>query len=267
MADSLATLIKLYAIPGSPSFLLLGLTAGVLILLGPKRWRPLAVAELALLVVLYWGLSVPAVAELLATRFHADPVQHDFAAHRGHRDAIVVLGAGVVSYALHGQAATIPDRQTVFNAFEGARLFRALPGPLPVVASGGVVSTRFQREPEAAVIRDLLIRAGVPSDRVMLETSSRTTYEQAVHVAPIVKQQHWEHVFLVAPSVQMPRAVASFAQQGVVPLPVEAPFSGDAAEGERPSRWVPNGDALAASQRAVYDYFARLYYLMRGRLG
>lgn len=252
-------------VPGSTSFLLLGLTIGVLLALVSKRLRGIALTGLAALAALYWLLSVPVVAELLATRFQSPQPAPLSAADLAGCDAIVVLGAGVVSYSLNGHDASVPDRQTVFNAFEGARLFRLLPKPVPVVASGGVVNSDWQREPESVVIRDLLIRAGVPSERIVLESEARTTHEQALKLAPIIRQHRWGRVVLVAPSVQMPRALAVFAAQGISAIPAEAPFHSD-VEGTPRSRWIPSGDALDVSARAAYDYLAWFYYWTRGWL-
>ncbi|MGC4081789.1 MAG: hypothetical protein QM736_06705 [Vicinamibacterales bacterium] len=102
-------------------------------------------------------------------------------------DAIVVLGAGVVSHSLNGYSASVPDSQTVFNAFEGRT---CLPiccrPPCRSWRSGGVVNSDWQREPESAIIRDLLVRAGVPADVITLESSSKTSSLTRSNVAPMI---------------------------------------------------------------------------------
>ncbi|MBS1819455.1 MAG: YdcF family protein [Acidobacteria bacterium] len=267
MLDAFAQLIKLYLLPGSPSFLLAAVTVALGLLFLGRVLRPWGLALLSGIVVLYWALSLPAVASPLATRFRTGVVPRLTAADVQRADAIVVLGAGVVTHSLSGYSASVPDSQTVFNAFEGARLYHLAPVSLPVIASGGIVNLAWQREPESGVIRDLLVRAGVPADRITLESSSRTTHEQAVNLAPMIREHGWTHVIVVAPSVQMPRAVGSFAAQGVHIVPAEAPYHSDLPPGETPSRWAPSGDALAVSTRAIYDYLAWAYYWMRGWLG
>lgn len=263
MSDLLTSVVKIYLIPGTLSFLLLGMTLGLLLAIGPRLFRPFGWIALALLVVSYWALSMPLVADLLATRFRgvaataaSDP--------RPPCDAILVLGAGVVTYSLNGSIASVPDRQTIFNAFEGARLFKALPKPVPVVASGGVVDERWQKEPEAGVIRDLLVKAGVPAASIALDSRSRTTHEQGINLSALAKREHWQHPCVIAPTVQMPRALASFRSEGVSPIGVEAPFRSD--DGAEQSVWLPSGDALDVSARALYDYLAWFYYRSRGWL-
>jgi uncharacterized SAM-binding protein YcdF (DUF218 family) len=263
MLDAVATAFKLLLVPGSLPFLLIGLTVGVFLLLS-KRLRRLAIVELALLALLYWTLSIPVFGDLLSNRFQPSGARRLGGAEVARCDAIVVLGAGVVTFSLNGFQASIPDRQTIFNAFEGARLYHASARKVPVVASGGVVNEQWQREPESLVIRNLLIQAGVPAAAIIVESRSRTTHEQALNLAPIIRQHGWKQVAVVAPSVQMPRAVNGFAHEGITVVAAEAPFASDSAPASAVSRWLPSGDALAASARASYDYMAWCYYWARG---
>jgi uncharacterized SAM-binding protein YcdF (DUF218 family) len=263
MLDAVATAFKLLLVPGSLSFLLIGLTLGV-VLLFSRRLRRLAIVELSVLTLLYWLLTIPVFADLLANRFQPSGAARLSAAEVTRCDAIIVLGAGVVTHSLNGYQASVPDRQTIFNAFEGARLYHDAGRPIPVVASGGVVNTEWQHEPESRLIRDLLVRGGVPGDAILMESESKTTHEQAVNLAPLIRQHGWTRVAVVAPSVQMPRAVNGFVREGVAVVPAEAPFASDTGTGTALARWVPSGDALTVSARASYDYLAWFYYWMRG---
>jgi uncharacterized SAM-binding protein YcdF (DUF218 family) len=263
MLQSIAEIVKTYFVPGSFTFLLFGLTAGVALAYGPRRARRIAVPLLTVLTLGYWIASVPVVSDALSTRFHAAESQSVTAADIADAQAIVLLGAGVRSYVSGGHTATLPYQQTIYNAFEAARLFRLLSGRAPIIASGG--GPEGHAEPESSVLRDLLLRAGVPEHQILLESASRTTHEQAVEVAPLLKAHHWRRVVLIAPPVQLPRAAAVFRAQGVDPIPVAAPVHSDG--GKSPTGgWIPNGGALNASTRAMYDYLAWGYYWMRGWL-
>jgi uncharacterized SAM-binding protein YcdF (DUF218 family) len=265
--DAVVSLIKTFLIPGSLSFLLLGLTAGVLLAYGPQRSRRLAVPVLTFLAAGYWLGSLPIVSNALATRFHARSAQPVTAADLEDVQAIVVLGAGADGYVGSERMVTIPAHQTVLNALEGARVFRLLSGRVPVIASGGIVDPDAQQDPESVVLRDLLMRAGVPDDRILLESNSRTTHEQAINVAPMLKVHQWSRVALVTPPVQSVRAVAVFQAAGVHAVPAVAPYRSEDSGKKRPaSRWLPDGEALDVSARATYDYLAWVYYWARGWL-
>jgi uncharacterized SAM-binding protein YcdF (DUF218 family) len=265
MADTLATAIKLFLIPGSLSFLLAGVTVGVLLAAGVRRFRRVALAGLGAIVLLYWILSIPVIAESLATRFHETTTPRSPTDVRGC-DAIVVLGAGISSLTSNGQTLNIPDPQTAFNAFEGARIYHLLETPVAVVASGGVADRYRQRQPESLVIRGLLVMAGVPDDSIVLDSASKTTHEQAVNIAAMARQRGWRRIALVTPPVQMARAVGAFAREGLSSIArAEAPYQSD-AEGQRRSRWLPSTEALWISERALYDYLGWMYYWTRGWL-
>ena len=264
MLQSVADFIKAFLIPGSLSFLLLGVTFGALLAYG-RRSRRLAAPLLTALAALYWLESLPVVADALASRFHAADARPRSAGELSGAHAIVVLGAGAWSYGPGDLRTTVPLEQTVLNAYEGARISHLMSDRLPVVASGGVVEIDAQQNTEAAIVRDLLIRGGVPAERILIESTSRTTHEQVLSVTPILTRHGWDPFVLIAPAVQLPRAVAGFSAQGVHPIAAAAPFQ--LQRGAHPARrWIPSFDALSVSERAAYDYLAWGYYWMRGWL-
>ena len=266
MLDSLAELTKSLLIPGTLTFLLFGLTLGVLLAYGPRRSRRLAMPLLTLLAAAYWLASVPVVGAALATRFHARDSAQVTLADLSGAQAIVVLGAGIRNtYVAAGHTLTIPDAQTIANAVEAARIHGLFPNGLPVIASGGRQQGVTEQDSESSILREWLLHAGVPSEHIMLESGSRTTREQAQLVAPLLQANHWSKFILVLPAVQIPRAVAVFRAAGVDPIPAAAPFSLD-ADPRGGLGWIPNGGALRWSERATYDYLAWGYYWLRGWL-
>jgi len=265
MLDSIAELTKSSLIPGTLSFLLFGLTLGVLLLYGPRQARRAGMAILSLLAVGYWVGSVPIVANALATRFHARNAGQITVDGISGAQAIVVLAAGIRTvHQVGGHAVAVPDPQTVYNAVEAARIYQLVPGGLPVIASGGKQPYASDAAIESLIVKEWLMRAGVPPDHIMLESGSRNTREQAQLVAPLLKANHWERFVLVTPAVQGPRAAAVFRHEGVEPILAAAPFSTEMAE--RSSRWMPALGALRVTERASYDYFAWGYYWLRGWL-
>jgi uncharacterized SAM-binding protein YcdF (DUF218 family) len=262
--DSLAELTKSLLIPGTLTFLLFGLTVGLLLAYGPRRARRLGMSLLTLLALSYWLASVPVVGAALATRFHARDAGQVSLADVSGAQAIVVLGAGIRStYVAGGHVLTVPDAQTISNAVEAARIHGLFPNGLPVIASGGRQRGAIEQDSESVILREWLVHAGVPADHILLESESRTTREQAQLVAPMLKANHWSTFVLVVPAVQIPRAVAVFRAAGVNPIPAAAPFQLN-ADPKETLGWIPNGGALRWSERATYDYLAWAYYWLRG---
>jgi len=73
---------------------------------------------------------------------------------------------------------------------------------------------------------------GVDPSRIVLETRSRNTYENAIYCAELVKPKPNEHWLLVTGALHMPRAIGSFRMAGfeVEPWPVSSPEPGVAVQ-------------------------------------
>jgi uncharacterized SAM-binding protein YcdF (DUF218 family) len=138
-------------------------------------------------------------------------------------------------------------------------------GSLPVIASGGRQDGAPPEATESGILKEWLVRGGVPEDRILLESSSRNTREQAQRVVPMLLERGWRRFVLITPAVHGPRAAAVFRAEGGDPVPAAAPFWPEEVRGNRHG-WTPNGAALRATERATYDYLAWAYYWARGWL-
>jgi uncharacterized SAM-binding protein YcdF (DUF218 family) len=252
--------IKTFLIPGSRWFLLVSTAVGVALLYGPRSVRRFARLWLTALVVGYWAIALPVISDRLASAFHTAKPQSQESEAASRASAIVVLGSGVESFGSEGRDTTVPLEQTALNAFTAARLYQM--APKLIVASGGIVDPSVQRAPESEVLRDLLIRSGVPGRDIVLESASRTTHEQAVSAAQLLRSHHLDRPVLVTSPVHMLRAIATLRAQGIDATPFPARFRSELADPS--SAWLPNGSALKASEIAIYDYFGWVYYWLRG---
>ena len=113
------------------------------------------------------------------------------------------------------------------------------------------------------VLRDALIEGGIEARRILLEASGRTTHDQAVHVAGLLRSRRIDRVVLVASAIHMPRALATFRRVGIDTIP--------SASATRPiagaPRFWPLRDALRLSRESLYEYAATAYYEWRGWVG
>lgn len=259
--ESAAAIAKGFLIPGSLYFLLAAVTTGLLLL--RLTWtRRIGRWVLALTVLMYWLLSVPAVCDWLGLTLPGVMASHAVPAVAPR--AIVVLSAGVSRSGdtTSADAVVVPTEQTTLNAIEGARLYVQM-GPLPVIASGGCVDCTVGT-PESATLRELLIARGVPADRIVEESRSLTTREQALNVAPILRAHEWNPVLLVTAPVHLLRASGVFNNVGVdvIPAPAAPHSSGTTFR----QRWRPSPSALESSQQSLYNYIGYFYYWSRGWL-
>ncbi len=89
-----------------------------------------------------------------------------------------------------------------------------------VIVSGG--DPQHHGATEAATYAPYLIAAGVARDDLILESHSRTTYENAKFTASILRSRHDDARALVTSSYQMRRALLDFQRFGISPQPVYA---------------------------------------------
>lgn len=167
-------------------------------------------------------------------------------------DAIVVLGGGEIPRFGVDFDNDTPAEQGTRTGL-GLALYRAGRAPL-ILLTGG--------EEEAAQMNAKLLEEGVPSSALLTENVSMTTHENAQFSTLILRQHKLQRILLVTSAMHMPRAVATFRQQGltVVPAPV-APF---AARIQSRIRWLPQRYVLNQSIRCLREYFGLWAYRLRG---
>jgi uncharacterized SAM-binding protein YcdF (DUF218 family) len=266
--QALGESLKTYLIPGSDSFLLLGLALGAALLYlgGPRaRWGRGLLTGLA---TLYLILSLPLTARTLETALALDlsaASSEALVAAGSAQDgatAIVVLGGGTVSYS-SGQA-TISELSdaTSLRLLEAVRL-EALLGEPWIIVSGGPPAGGLP--PETEPMAQELLGAGIPEDRIRIDDVSGSTREQALNLGELIQETGAERFLLVTSPIHMRRALASFRAEGLDPLP--AP-SAQHSLGHPVTQggWLPHPAALDASQSAIREALALGYYWARGWL-
>lgn len=128
-----------------------------------------------------------------------------------------------------------------------------------IIVAGGVWPSMPPKPAEAIWIQQLLLQLGVPQDAIVLETKSTTTRENVRNVAQIMRANGWQgRLALVTSASHMPRAYANANRAGLL---VDAyPTDWQAhAQMDRPLPWLPNADALNASNRALKEWIALVW--------
>jgi uncharacterized SAM-binding protein YcdF (DUF218 family) len=259
-------IVKAALIPGSIPFLLAGLAAGVMLLFRPDPWRKRGRRWLVLLLAGYWLLSIPAAADLLAAAL-ARP-HHPIASLSAARgaSAIVVLDGGTTRVRARGDGMDTLNVPSALRALEAVRVYRLLGNPLVVVTSGDLAA-QDPRSPEGAAIRDAIAAAGVPADRIVLDSASPNTHAHATTVRALLKERAVDRIVLVTSATHIRRAAWTFQAAGfdVVASPAAA-RSESAAGAPRWRNWWPSAEALRVSEEGVRDLMAIAYYWLRGWL-
>jgi uncharacterized SAM-binding protein YcdF (DUF218 family) len=171
-------------------------------------------------------------------------------------DAIVVL-ASTVDARRPGRPFAIPDRETYERCEFAAWLHRNWRAA-PVLACGGTSSAG--REPVSVVMRELLERAGVEPGMIWTEERSRSTHENAVYGAELLRKHGFKTIVLVVEARSMPRAEACFRRAGIRVIPAPSSF------GEPPSTatdWLPDWRTIGRNEITLHETLGLAYYKYR----
>jgi len=254
--------IKAYFIPGSETFLLLGLLVGIILIYSSTATRKWGDALLGALAVLYLLLSMPIVARGLehALLDGSQPIRE--ASEAGGAHTIVVLAGGSVTYRAQGGEINELSDSTSLRVLEAVRLFKLL-GEAEVLVSGGAGEEVGILTPESVPMLEELVAAGVPMDRVRLESQSGSTREQAVNLAGLMSASGSPNFVLVTSPIHMRRALAALRTEGLDPVPSP---SAQHSEGHVviSGGLIPHPAALAASEAALREALALGYYRLQG---
>ncbi|PRE03340.1 hypothetical protein C6P77_04785 [Burkholderia ambifaria] len=177
-----------------------------------KRRRQIAIAGVAVFWLLATGwLAAPLIAW---TEAGVTPVEHP---DMHGRTTLITLGIGT----RRGETGLRAPPDGEARIRKTAALYRTClqqATRCTVVMSGG--DPQHHGETEAAVYGRRLVAEGVAPGDLVLESNSRTTYENAKFTASILRSQHDDTRILVASSYQMRRALLDFRHFGIDPQPV-----------------------------------------------
>ena len=104
----------------------------------------------------------------------------------------------------------------------------------------------------------------MPETALILENSSRTTYENAAMTEDQLKARGIGKILLVTSALHMPRAMAAFAKQGVVAIAAPAPPQIVPPTDGSLSLWVPDQRTFDASRSIIKEYAGLFVYRLRG---
>jgi len=211
----------------------------------PRGGRVLALGGIFGLLV----LALPITGDFLGQFVDTSPVLDPAEARQAQ--AVVILGGGIRRDSREYGGDTL-GTLTLERVRYGARVARMT--GLPVLVTGGSVL--------GGVGEALLMRASLEDEFGVpvrwTEARSRTTHENAVRSARILKTEGIHRVVLVAHGFDMRRATAEFAAQGIET--VGAPTGKGSATRDTVLDYVPNMAGLTGSYYAIYEILANLVY-------
>ncbi len=169
---------------------------------------------------------------------------------------VVVLGGGGVTIPRISPASRL-SQASLARLVEGDRLQRELPGSF-LLLSGGAVN---DPTPEAEVMGSLARSLGVDPGRLVLESVSRDTEEQARMIKSMLGKQKF---ILVDSASHLTRTMALFQKQGLNPIP--APVGPTIGNNHSIHFFscFPRASRLQGSEDAMHEYLGLAWAWLRG---
>ncbi len=179
-------------------------------------------------------------------------------------DAIVALGGA-------GRPKTFPRNHVEFNEsgeriFHAIRLFKAGAAPY-IITTGGGIDFMLNGQKEGDDMKELMVEFGAPADRIISESRSQNTHDNATMVMEIMRQRKLgTTILLVTSAMHMKRSVATFKRAGFTVIPAPADYL---VEDSGTALWyslLPTASNLTDSTAAIREYIGIATYKLLGWL-
>ena len=173
-------------------------------------------------------------------------------------DAIVLLGGELQLPAPPRVESQLGGNRAVHTM----RLYQAGKAPL-IIVSGGNVFPQEGLQSESVYTVELLEEWGIPRNAILVEENSRSTRENAVETAKLLRERNLDRVLLVTSAFHMPRALATFRTAGVSAIPSPSSISANLTHPQILD-WIPSLEGLGGLKNVIHEKLGILVYRSRG---
>jgi uncharacterized SAM-binding protein YcdF (DUF218 family) len=180
----------------------------------------------------------------------------------GDATAVVVLSGSIRQDSLD-ETRFQPGVDTLYRCLRAAEIYRA--SPRLVIVSGGKVHPSEPGPPIADVMRDFLLTQGVRGQDIVVEASSRTTFENATETKRLLDKHNVERIVLVTDAAHLRRAVASFRRQGIEVIPCGCRYRSLGRSGGL-GDYLPDASAAVGVEEAAHEWLGLAWYWVTGRI-
>jgi len=205
-------------------------------------------------ILILYLLSIQPISDLLLKPLENEypPLSSEF--KKDWPQAIVVLGGGTIIGSPEAEIGkdilTSDAMKRVIYAHSLRNTFK-----VPFIFSGGK-TFEYGQEPEALTASKLFVSLGLPSERIILETRSRNTWENAKETAIF----GFERVVLITSAYHIKRSVYCFNRHGVSVIAAPTDYKCDRGRKYDFVSFLPTIYSLDNSYLALHEYLGLLIY-------
>jgi len=252
--SALYEIMKRLVLP--PGFVLVLLLAGFGLSLW--RFRRLGRLMLALGILLLYFLSISPTADLLVGPLESR--YQPLSPARVPRVGTLVVLSGGASATIDLPLSSRLTSSSTKRALEAVRLYGLMDQPTIVISGGS--GNPFVEISEAALMRELLLNLKIPDRRIVMESNSSNTFENATGVKRLTLKPP---LILITSASHMDRALRVFKGLEMTPLPAPCDYKSRWSIDD-PLRFLPSEGALSASTAAIYEYVGIFWYRLTGKI-
>ncbi|ODT82796.1 MAG: hypothetical protein ABS76_07000 [Pelagibacterium sp. SCN 64-44] len=252
-------LSKAFWLFAQPMSLVLLLVLAGIVLLALNRRRGALIA-LMLAVLVQAGLGYTSLGYLLIA-----PLEDRFAVPEPPPEqagAIVMLGGATL--ARPSTARQIAELNDAGDRLTTTLWLAGRYPEAPVLLSGGGGFLAGETESEAETVRRFLLDHGVDAARLVLETESRNTAENAAFTRDMLRGRNGP-IILVTSAFHMPRSVGLYRAEGIEVVPWPTDYRSTGREGLALDLANPNHN-LDTATTALREWLGLLAYSLTGRI-
>ncbi|MBF0265257.1 MAG: YdcF family protein [Gammaproteobacteria bacterium] len=148
---------------------------------------------------------------------------------------------------------------TVVRLVEGIRIYRQYSGS-KLIFSGGKTK---EKGSHPLRVKNMAVALGVPEKDIILIEGPKDTFDEAVAIAPIVKNSS---SVLVTSASHMKRSIALFSGQGVAPIPAPTYFRAKKESNFSILSFFPSYSAIEKTQLAIHEYLGIIWSKLIGNI-
>ena len=214
---------------------------------------------LLLVTAVFVVFSTPAAVNLLMKWIEMPPVTRSQLKRR--YDAVVVLTGMVDLDADSGENREFLE--SVDRILAGVDFIRHDRARLLII-SGGTGNIFNNSVKEASVLKQFALQYGIDEERILVESDSRNTYENAKNTAALIRRNDFSTILLVTSSFHMRRALACFRKQDLDPDIYPVDFRSSAIF--QPTDLVPTAESLFQTGTVLREVVGYISYRIQGYL-
>ena len=176
-------------------------------------------------------------------------------------DVIILLGGGAFRDVQDVEGEGTLASSAASRLLTAVRLQRLL--NLPMILSGGQVYS--DSGPEAEISGRILKSLGVPDEKILLETKSINTTQNAIYSAEIMREKNFHKPLVVTSAFHMRRAVLNFSRQGLDIIPYPTNFTVSQNPKFHYTKLRPQAEALLLNVTVMQELLRTLVTQITGQ--